>query len=557
MKKYLLFLLLGVVLMLGSCRCRKMVPDNGERLQEEKIDPVFVLERQGNSSEEVFANDSIPLVLKETAQSKKCDQVKCKIVGLGKDQGVLYLEENGVEAAKPLAEGDYVTIEKGSLPLMFRPSAQVFYSPYEVAHAYISIELEPEDGKKANVRLDLFLKPAAGITLTTPNEIHTGEEETITLEITSKDPDEEFTIQSISPEYGEVELIYASGEYVHIGDKLKGGVHQLKYMVHRSDHEEQKVALDGYTTYKGSDIREWKKKSKLEISLSDSKENKYYAKSDHTLYNVYFTIEDLYVHWSPGTIPPGFFGMGENENDNYLRGYYKFEFKIQQRDAWKGAYGGLPYKIRSCKSSDGSSVSLIKREINYGCNYRDRNMIGEKMEWGEKNLYFRLEELSLGTDSKIIIEIEGPRGIVKELVVEVSADDKDFILDNKISSKMLELNNKIFKKKEYGEDYYNLSRELRDVLSEGKRLAGPSLYGHTWLAKREMWKNREKAHELGLKAAFFLSEVEEMKDEVKKNPGLMGRLTKHTVDLMEGRIKEVEEIERLKEELNGVYGFNF
>jgi hypothetical protein len=133
MLKYLRFLLLGIVLMFGNCRCGKLTPEGGENPRaeevdsnagddkepkEEKVDPSFALERQEGSSDEMYANETVQLVLKETALSKTTDKIKCKIVGLYATNGELLIEnkEGGDELTKLLAEGDFLTIENGSLP---------------------------------------------------------------------------------------------------------------------------------------------------------------------------------------------------------------------------------------------------------------------------------------------------------------------------------------------------------------------------------------------------------------------------------------------------------
>jgi hypothetical protein len=68
---------------------------------------------------------------------------------------------------------------------------------------------------------------------------------------------------------------------------------------------------------------------------------------------------------------------------------------------------------------------------------------------------------------------------------------------------------------------------------------------------KEAWK-------VGMKAAFILGQVEEMKDQVKKFPGLKGTLSPSTLKSLERLILAIELLEKNKEnKINKIYGFNF
>jgi hypothetical protein len=552
MLKYLRFLLLGVLLLFGNCRCKKLTTEGGEKPRveevdsntgdsqeqiEEKVNPSFTLEPQEGSSDETYANETLQLALKETALSKTTDKIKCKIVGLYATNGELLIEnkEGGDEPTKLLAEGDELIVEKGSFPLIFKPSGKV-------GQANISITLETEEKKKVTVKLTLSLKPASTIFLITPKEIHTGEEEKITLDITSRDPNEEFTIQSIKPGYGEVELMYASGEYVHLGDKLKPGVHQFTYKIHRRDHVEPVVTLDGYTTYKGREISLNKHESNLEISLTDNKGNEYQAKSEYKLFDWSFEIELEKVYWF----------------ERLEFGYTKFDFTIKEPNgrSYHGGsneeldpiYGRERYKILSCKSSDGVPVTLIAAPLEWkgsgttfsflGLDKIETNMIGNKIRAGLHTLRFRPASLSLGIDSKITIEIEGPRGVIKELVIDITEDEQDILVDRRFRVSCEELKQEVDP----------INEKIDHFLHEER------LWKIRWGKEEERYA--KEAWEAGKKAAFILSRVEEMKDEANKVPGLKNRLGSVTLDKLERLIEAIQELEKNKEEINKMYGYD-
>jgi hypothetical protein len=407
-------------------------------------------------------------------------------------------------------------MEKGSLPLMFKPTGKP-------GQANISITLETEEKKKATVQLELLVKSASTISLTTFKEIHTGEEEKITLNISSRDPNEEFIIQFIKPGDGEVEVTYASGEYVHLGDKLKPGVHQFTYKIHRRDHIEPVITLDGYTTYKGSEISSHENESYLEISLTDSKGNKYQERSEYNMYDIYFDFSTPTVYWS--RLDDGF----STPQELYDKGYREFEFDIKEPNSWNNGFGRnvyseYRYKILSCKSSDGLPVGLLgSSQFGYQV-----DMVGEKLKADRNYMYFKLDELSLGTDSKIIIEIEGPRGIIKKLVICVMDNHKQSLLYTRISNLSWEL--------------LAVNNELEDIWS--KEDQSKPRYA------KEAWK-------VGLKAVFILGRVEEMKDQLKKVPGLKNTLSPLILAKLEDLMGAIKELEKTKEEkINKIYGFN-
>jgi hypothetical protein len=387
-------------------------------LSLKKEEPKFSLElAEGMKKEDLNTNQPIPLVLK----GENLLEAEYLVDKLEVEKGTLHFMDNQGKTGEEIRGREVLIFKDGALPLMFVPSGKVGENSIK-----ISFKLKRNVWRGGETKLNLDLKNI--LTASLPEFVRTGKLEPFKLKINA-DPEQEFTIKSITPQSGNVEIFYDNGEKagvwgevnpVRIGDKLKGG---KEYELDFKKYGFYDKVNGGEVVFKG---REEKfayyphVKRSIEVVIVDDKGNEYKEKVEFKIKDLSFNFNIKGINW---------LNLGEGKIDDL--GVYQIEYELQtlQCNAKDEEYGKDCYKILSFRASDNTRVSLL--------DYFLKNMVGEKPSTDLPDLYLRLDEMNLNMHGKPMIinmKIQGPGGDVQSVDIEIAPEHKEYILWGKIDS---------------------------------------------------------------------------------------------------------------------------
>lgn len=412
------FFLLLASLLFASCHCKNADVDNGPKNEETELNyekkekPNFILVlAEEVKGKDLFANRPIPLVLKDENFAKH--EVKVyKYPKAKAEKGVLHLMEANGKTGKRIESSDTIELKDGVLPLMFVPNGIP-------GKDIISLELTyKEDYFDVNTKLDL----KSVVSLEVSKKVETSKLTTAWLKIIA-DTKEEFTLKSVRINHYAVEMTYDNGEKegvwaevnsVNLGDKFKGGEHELSLKLYGVHDKVQPGAYQPIEVLKAVNAL-FLRSVDLEMVLVDSKGNEYKTKAE-------FDVNDISFEVSTGDIEWGIYK--ERSDKSFKEGIFKFDFKIKGKlDGWDEYF-----KLLSFRSNDGSAVSLL--------NYMSEDVVGQTFKGSNfPSLHFRFDEMNLDHVKEttiLTIKVKGPGGAIKSADLVLGPDEKELILWKRI-----------------------------------------------------------------------------------------------------------------------------
>lgn len=466
----------------------------------------------------LYTYKPIDVVLKGKDLSKNESILKCKIVELDQQGGILIFADG---TKKELHIGDELIIENGVIHLNFSPSGKA-------GKGLVSIVLEYKGEKTEDLKLDLDLKAPGKVSLSTPQNIETGKIATLDLKLFSVDPEEEFTIQSITPFNNNAEIAYDSGAEpgvwseispVRIGDKLKSGEYELNYkLLGYYDKNENSREV-----FKGKKDSNWFEKnidSGVNIVLTDKNGNEYEANGKYKIHDFSYKIELKDIAWTRYSL-----AYPETYKRQYGEGMIQFKIDISEAadltDLIK-KFGHNRFKVLSFRSNDNTPVSLF--------NYSGKPIIGTLMDMSiDETLCFRLDEMYLLPENPptiLTLKVVGPTGIIKTIDIEVAAAHKEIIVGNVV---------------EY-------------LTAQAKHLCKD----YMWIMDySNEYKKEVEAKKIGERASVFIKKVTGFCSQIESVAVLKHSLSPRTLKDLEHCLNFVSLVKGHIEKYNKKYGFNF